>query len=188
MKASTNSSNSLQALFEEKAKIAVSTQEKNKRKEEKNFPKLDNKQDIKKAAPTTTYLERENSLAIFHYGSDVYKDLIHQEKLTVFPNNVLKKHGLESNYRYITQTNFYRTKLVDWMMEVVHAFCCETEAIFLSVSIMDLYLSICKNKIPQDQLHLISATSIYMASKMEDIMPISVNSVVNKILHNKYNQ
>jgi len=186
MKESTISSNSLQALFEEKAKIAVSTKENNKIKEEKNFLKLDNKQEI--TTPTTTYLERENSMVIFHYGPDVYKDLIQLEKLTVFPNNVLEKHGLESNYRYITQTNFYRTKLVDWMMEVVHTFRCETEAIFLSVSIMDLYLRICKDKVSQNQLHLISATSIYMASKMEDIMPISVNSLVNRILHKKYNQ
>ena len=73
-------------------------------------------------------------------------------------------------------------------MEVVHAFNCELETMFLAVSIMDLYLNLSKTKLSKDQLHVISTTSIYMASKMEDIMPISVNSVVNKILHNKYNK
>ena len=78
--------------------------------------------------------------------------------------------------------------MVDWMMEVLHVFKCETETIFLAVNIMDLYLNKAPSKIPKEKLHLIGTVSMYMASKFQDIMPISVNNVVNKIAHKKFNQ
>lgn len=184
---SSISSESLPSLFEEKAKIRTVTE----------IPKKDSKKLTNKSVstlsttansvislvPTPTpvltlsFMERENSTIILNYGADAYRDLIKLEQTIIFPANFLKRHSIESHYR---------TKIVDWMMEVVHAFNCESETIFLSVSIMDLFLNQVKSKVAKELLHLICSTSIYMASKMEDIMPISVNSVVNKILHNKY--
>lgn len=73
-------------------------------------------------------------------------------------------------------------------MEIFYSFDCEPETIFLSVSIMDLFLNRIKTKILKDHLDLICATSIYMASKMEDKIPLFVSNVVSKILHYKYNE
>jgi len=71
-------------------------------------------------------------------------------------------------------------------MEVLHVFRCENETIFLSVQIMDLFLHLYTNDNVKKSLHLIGTTALYMASKMEDIIPISVSNLVNKILHNQY--
>ena len=76
--------------------------------------------------------------------------------------------------------------MVDWMMEVLHVFKCENETIFLAILIMDLYLNKVKIPTTKENLHLIGTTSIYMASKFEDITPISVSHVVNKISHGKF--
>jgi len=191
MKVDKTSTTSLPGLFEEKLKINPAVkkdkEEKREKKDDKKPTKVIGKVDKLDQTigstidnqPITTILDRENSTVILHYGSDAYRDLIQLEKITMFPANFLNRHNIESHYR---------TKIVDWMMEVVHAFNCETETMFLSVTIMDLFLNVSKNKISKDLLHLICTTSIYMASKMEDIMPISVNSVINKIMHNKYNQ
>lgn len=74
------------------------------------------------------------------------------------------------------------------MMEVVHVFACELETMFLAVSLLDLFLANFKEVFPKEKLHLACTTCIYMASKMEDIMPISVQNIVNKILHKKYDK
>lgn len=71
-------------------------------------------------------------------------------------------------------------------MEVVHVFKCEPETVFLSVSIMDLFINVSESNISEDDLHLICITAIYMASKIEDVAPLTVHSIVHKILDKKF--
>ncbi len=183
---------SLPKLFEDKMKIKTITNEnikENKTKEVEDNNKKERKNSltknlktvstktVTKEVPVPSFIERENSNLILCYGSEAYLELRELEKNMIFPKNFLKRHSIESSYRL---------KLVDWMMEVLHVFYCEVETIFLSVGIMDYYLNVTKHKVGKEQLHLICTTAIYMASKMEDIIPISVNHVVNKILHSKY--
>jgi cyclin B/cyclin A len=72
------------------------------------------------------------------------------------------------------------------MMEVLYSFKCEIETIFLAVQIFDKFLYTVTCPTLKPQLHLIGTTALYIASKMEDITPISVNNLLNKILHNEY--
>jgi hypothetical protein len=125
----------------------------------------------------SSFMERENSNLIKNYGAVTYSILKESELLTIFPANFLLKNGISCKFR---------TKLVDWMMEVLHVFKCEIETIFLSVQIMDLFINKYQDPGVKQSLHLVGSTAIYMASKMEDIMPISVNNLINKILHNQY--
>lgn len=79
------------------------------------------------------------------------------------------------------------------MMEVFQAFKCEQETYFLGVQLMDLFLyrlSQLKytDTVQKTELHLIGTTAIYIASKMEDILPLSVHTIVTSILHNEYSQ
>lgn len=141
---------------------------------EKSISIVDNRK------PKTSSLQSDvNDRLILTHGTSTYKELLQLELLTVFPVGFLKKHKFDSNYR---------TKLVDWMMEVMHVFECEAETIFLSLSLFDSFLNTSKSIISKERLHLICTTCIYIASKMEDIMPINVNSIYNKILHKKYKQ
>ncbi len=182
---------SLPKFFEAKIKIKTTVKDEKmkedktkeaegiKRKERKNsltkfLKKVPTKALIKEVPP---FIERENCNLILCYGTEAYLELRDLEKNMIFPRNYLERHSIEPSYRL---------KIVDWMMEVLHVFNCELETIFLSVGIMDYYLNVVKNKVRKEQLHLICTTAMYIASKMEDIIPISVNHVVSKILHNKY--
>jgi len=91
------------------------------------------KEKVIKMQELINFFNSENAKLIRHYGAEAYLSLRNIEKLTVFPANFIKRHKIDSAYR---------TKIVDWMMEVLHVFKCETETIFLAVSIMDLFLNI----------------------------------------------
>ncbi len=73
-------------------------------------------------------------------------------------------------------------------MEVVHVFNCAEETIFLSIGLMDLYVNTFngENSKIKKIMHLIGITCLYMASKMEDMEPISINNLINKICYNQY--
>ena len=80
--------------------------------------------------------------------------------------------------------------MVDWMIEVCSSFKCSERTWFLAVAIFDRYLSIMKGKrvFKNSDVHSIGITSMYLASKYEDIYPI--NSVIahEKISHKAISQ
>ena len=81
-----------------------------------------------------------------------------------------------------------RTKMVDWMIEVISVYKSETETLFLSVAIMDLFINRWPNTIRSDEIHIIGMTSMFIASKFEDLLPIRMSSLVSKIGHNIFNE
>lgn len=91
----------------------------------------------------------------------------------------LKRHNISSNSR---------TKMVGWMMEIFASYSSEPLSFFLSVEIMDNYLQKAKKKYNEKDLHLIGLTSVYIASKMEDIIPLHMIHIKTKIGHDKYSQ
>jgi hypothetical protein len=85
-------------------------------------------------------------------------------------------------------TGVYRAKMVDWMVEVMTAFKCADQTFFLAISIMDRYfakLSQQGEQIKLQDLHTIGITCMFMASKYEDIYPLLLRTVYQKIGHKK---
>lgn len=76
--------------------------------------------------------------------------------------------------------------MIDWMVEVTDAFNCDHQTFFYAVSIMDRYFKACQVELKPDDLHLIGATSMYIASKFEDKKPIKMKEMVEKICHNEF--
>jgi hypothetical protein len=75
--------------------------------------------------------------------------------------------------------------MVDWMIEVLTNFKCEDQTFFLAISLLDRYL---KGKTtPQEiaDLHIMGVTSMFIASKYEDIYPLKMKMVFEKIAHKK---
>jgi cyclin A len=75
--------------------------------------------------------------------------------------------------------------MVDWMIEVLTNFKCEDQTFFLAVSLLDRYL---KNKDSVQEiadLHLMGVTAMFIASKYEDIHPLKMKMVFEKISHKK---
>lgn len=78
--------------------------------------------------------------------------------------------------------------MVDWMVEVMTAFKCADVTFFLAISIMDRYFAALNKEGYQlrlDELHEIGITCMFMASKYEDIYPLLLRTVYQKIAHKK---
>jgi len=90
----------------------------------------------------------------------------------LIPSDFLKKHGLSPEAR---------ERMVDWMIEVFSVNKSEPGTFELAVHIMDSYI-LNTNKILKDEdIHLIGLTSIYIASKMEEKIPMRLIHIVNNL-------
>ena len=87
-------------------------------------------------------------------------------------------------------TKEYRTKMVDWMVEVTTSFKCTQRTYFLAVAIFDNYLRKIRGKkvIENGQVHLVGVGAMYLASKYEDIYPLHSKVVSEKISHSAFSQ
>ena len=77
--------------------------------------------------------------------------------------------------------------MVDWMIEVLSVFDASEETFFLSVNIMDLFLWKTPNIYKSENVHLIGVGSMFIASKFQEIYPISLKEFVHKIGHDQFN-
>lgn len=121
------------------------------------------------------YCKRENEVLFNSYAQDVYEYSKEIEK--EIPHNYINKHKIESKVR---------TKMIDWMIEVLYSYSCNTPTIFLSIDIMDNYLHKTDLILSNNDIHLIGIVSIYIASKMEDIVPLRMNHIVESMGYDKY--
>jgi hypothetical protein len=80
--------------------------------------------------------------------------------------------------------------MVDWMIEVCSSFKCSERTWFLSVAILDRYLSLMKGKktFKNSDVHCLGITAMYLASKYEDIYPINSIIAHEKISHKAISQ
>lgn len=72
------------------------------------------------------------------------------------------------------------------MIEVLSSFSCTQNTFFVSLDIMDTFLSKTQREFSSKDIHLIGVTSMLMASKMEEIIPFKVVTVVEKMTHGKF--
>ena len=101
------------------------------------------------------------------YGQDIFKDLIKNEKKYLISKNYLCRHTLRPSLR---------KKIVDWMIDIFSAYESDSSTFEMSVRLMDGYLNLTKRTINDDDLLLIGFCCIYLASKIEDIIPIDIIS------------
>lgn len=66
-------------------------------------------------------------------------------------------------------TNTMRAILVDWLVEVCDEFNLLPETLYIAVAYTDRYLS--SVSVPRSKLQLVGVTSLYLASKFEEIYP-----------------
>lgn len=67
--------------------------------------------------------------------------------------------------------------MIDWMIEVLSAFNCDENTFFVAINLMDEYLLKTKKIITSNDIHLIGITCMLIASKMEEIIPMSVRTM-----------
>lgn len=70
-----------------------------------------------------------------------------------------------------------RLILVDWLVDIHYKFKMIEETLFLTVYILDKYLSM--TFIKRDQLQLVGVTALYIAAKYEEIYPPDLTEFSN---------
>ena len=73
-------------------------------------------------------------------------------------------------------TSGMRAILVDWLVEVVEEFKLEPQTFYLSMSIVDRFLS-CMSVL-RSKLQLVGTAAIYIAAKFEEIYPPEIGEFV----------
>ena len=71
------------------------------------------------------------------------------------------------------------------MIEVLSSFNCTPNTFFVAIDIMDQYLSVSTKCLETKDIHLVGVTAMLLASKMEEIIPFKVSTVVDKMTHGK---
>jgi hypothetical protein len=128
--------------------------------------------------PEAFYASIENELVFDKYGAEIYNYIIELDEDSIGAD-ILKRHKLDSHSR---------TKMIDWMVEVLYAFNSEPQTFFYAVHIMDLFISKTSHEIANSDIHLIGIVCIYIASKMEDIIPLRMSNVIKHLGHNKFEE
>ena len=121
--------------------------------------------------PITEYMVKS-------YGPELYITTVELDSIKR-DVSFLKKHHIKSSSR---------TRMVNWMMEIFASYASEPLTFFLAVEIMDNYLQKTNKIYNENDMHLIGMVCIYMASKMEDIIPLHMVHIKTKIGHDKFSQ
>lgn len=80
----------------------------------------------------------------------------------------------------------YRAKMIDWMVEVLQAYHMSEQSFFIAVNILDRFFKNMQKSLPSSELHLTGMVAMFISSKYEDMSPLLMKTVVNKIGHGKY--
>lgn len=152
----------------------LKNQQTNTEANENNKPLLSERQ--KRQFFFNKYLEKENVIIIRNYGTQIYNYMCRLETNGIQPN-FMDKHKINPDVR---------TKMVDWMIEVLSVYRSENETFFLSVTIMDMFIQKSTKILTTDEIHLLGLTSMFIASKFEDVFPIRMSSLVGNVGHNLF--
>jgi hypothetical protein len=76
--------------------------------------------------------------------------------------------------------------MIDWMIEVLSSYKMSEDTFFRSVKLMDCFLK--KSRKPQEvkDLHLIGVASMFSACKYEEIYPIKLDTMFDRIARKKF--
>lgn len=129
------------------------------------------------------YLDLENSKLIITYGPQIYEYSRTKEQSNSINKDDEQTFNLLKNHEITPQI---RTKLVDWLYEVMFAYKCEESCIYLTFHLMDSYIHKLKTKLTNNDIHLIGVASLFIASKSEDMTPLDLGTVKSKIGHSKF--
>ncbi len=78
-----------------------------------------------------------------------------------------------------------RARMLDWMIEVTSSYKFTAKTYFASVYLMDRYFLAEQERLPITRLHIIGVVSMLLATKMDEVFPLKVKTVYEKIVHRK---
>ena len=154
-----NQSSKLRTLSPQSSKFTtIKTDNKKIKQKKTKFQK-----DISgKYFPLNDLLQIKNIQIPFEYLNDIYKNLLIEEKEGMIP---------KAEYNYMKNQNEIneqmRSILIDWILDVHFKFGFTDETLFMTIAIIDRYLSI--EKISRTKLQLLGITALMISCKHEEI-------------------
>lgn len=125
------------------------------------------------------YFKKENKKLLRTYGGTIFQNSKILDLNSSFPN-LLENHKIDSKFR---------TKLVDWLYEVFEAIKCSESTMYLTLQLLDAFLYKYNNEVlVNDNIHLIGVCCLFIASKHEDITPLFMQDLKQKICHNRFSE
>ena len=126
------------------------------------------------------YYRRESDNLLVNEGESSYKyNKFLEENSFNIPEDFLSRHKINP---------IIRTRMVDWMLEVLSAFNCEDETFFLSVNLMVLFLWKTNTVYKNENMHLIGMVVMFIAAKFQEIFPITLKDLEHKVGHDQFSQ
>lgn len=116
-----------------------------------------------------------------HEDSQLFKSVEYQHDIRSYLHKLEKQPGLRPDPDYMELQRDIdskkRTILINWLVEVADDFQLQTETLFMSITIIDRFLS--KMFIPTDRLQLLGVSAMFTASKYEEIYPPTLNQFID---------
>lgn len=78
-----------------------------------------------------------------------------------------------------------RSKMIDWMIEVLSNYKSDNNTFFIAISLLDRFL-LRNITITPDDLHLVGVTCMFIASKVNDLYPIKMKLMIDRVSHGKF--
>jgi hypothetical protein len=123
----------------------------------------------------TTDIERQN-LNVRAELAGYHVQYMRGTEDTYDSSNCLEKHDISAEVR---------SRMIDWMIEVLTNFKCDDQTFFISVNLMDRYLKWTAQPLAVSELHILGVTCMFIASKFEDIYSLKMKTMHEKIAHEK---
>jgi hypothetical protein len=115
---------------------------------------------------------------VAEFAQEIYDSMKELEPFYRIDNDYLSKMQTE-----IKDTS--RAFLVEWIIDVHRKFRLMAETLYVTVNIIDRYLSL--QQIKKSELHLLGVTALLISTKYEEIYPPELKDLLN-ISENKFNK
>jgi uncharacterized protein (DUF924 family) len=100
----------------------------------------------------------------------------------------LNERSLPRQIQITNEIKQVRCQIIDWMIIVFNKLNFRDETFFQAMEILDSILIKYKFNLSSEDVHLIAIVSLFIASKYEEVKPISLKSLVEKVCHGKYSK
>lgn len=146
-----------------------------------NFSPCQNERDVKMELNTTTS---------FDSPMKVERESVHEKVVKEFGRRIIdnlkkKQIILTGDFEKNEIKSSHRKQMVVWIEEVLRIFKCPDDTFFTTVYIMDRYLESSKVRLELTELHEIGIVSMFIASKYQEVEPLTFDLMINKVAHGK---
>jgi len=117
---------------------------------------------------------------VSEFATDIYATMKEQEKLFCVEANYLQKVQLVTEVKDTS-----RAFLVEWIIDVHRKFRLLPETLYVTVFLIDRFLSL--KQIKKSQLHILGVTSLLISTKYEEIYPPDLKDLLS-VSENKFSR